>query len=62
MRCISQGDPIRALQAREMIKIIERDNLVQHTQEVGDHVYASLKKIQGLEATAGKLTNLRGEG
>lgn len=55
------GDPIRALQAREMIKIIKRDNLVQNTAEVGSYIFNGLTKLeQG--AGKGKISNVRGKG
>lgn len=56
------GDPIRSLQAREMIKIIKRDNLVENTAKVGDYVYNALKKMQEEGAGKGKIFNVRGKG
>ncbi|GAA5874302.1 hypothetical protein JCM8547_007557 [Rhodosporidiobolus lusitaniae] len=56
------GDPIRALQAREMINIIQQNNLVEHTAKVGDYVYQSLEAMQQEEGIKGKLINLRGKG
>ncbi|GAA6006826.1 hypothetical protein JCM10207_009108 [Rhodosporidiobolus poonsookiae] len=56
------GDPIRALQAREMINIIQRDNLVKHTAQVGDYVYSALEKMQGESELKDRLINLRGKG
>ncbi|GAA6024636.1 hypothetical protein JCM10207_003906 [Rhodosporidiobolus poonsookiae] len=56
------GDPIRALQAREMINIIQRDNLVEHTAQVGDYIYSALEKMQGESELNEKLINLRGKG
>ncbi|EIM21276.1 4-aminobutyrate transaminase [Wallemia mellicola CBS 633.66] len=41
------GDPIRALQAREMIKYIDNHNLVKHTEDVGEFIYTSLKNLSG---------------
>lgn len=55
-----QGDPIRALQAREMINIIREQNLVQHTKQVGDYVYQGLKTLASTTGS-GKLLNLRGK-
>ncbi|ORY82887.1 putative 4-aminobutyrate transaminase [Leucosporidium creatinivorum] len=56
------GDPIRALQAREMIRIIEEKDLVAHTQRVGGYVYESLEALQKEKVAEGKLINLRGKG
>ncbi|BGP36178.1 4-aminobutyrate transaminase [Rhodotorula kratochvilovae] len=56
------GDPIRALQAREMIRIIEKNNLVEHTAKVGDYVYQSLEALQKEDGAKDKLVNLRGKG
>lgn len=54
------GDPARTLQAAEQIKIIERDELVQHTALVGSALYSSLESLsQGVGK--GKLLNLRGK-
>lgn len=39
------GDPIRALQAREMISYIDKHGLVKHTEDVGDYIYKSLKTL-----------------
>jgi 4-aminobutyrate aminotransferase/(S)-3-amino-2-methylpropionate transaminase len=55
------GDPIRALQAREMIKIIKRDGLVANTAEVGAYVYQGLIKLQE-GAGKGKISRTRGKG
>lgn len=55
------GDPIRALQAREMINIIKRDNLVANTAEVGDYIYEGLRKLQE-GVGKGKMYNTRGKG
>lgn len=55
------GDPIRALQAREMIKIIERDGLVENTKKVGEYLYSKLESLQS-GAAHGKISNLRGKG
>ncbi|BGP16197.1 4-aminobutyrate transaminase [Rhodosporidiobolus nylandii] len=56
------GDPIRALQAREMINIIEKNDLVAKTAQVGDYVFEALEKLQGEEGIKDLLINLRGKG
>lgn len=53
-----QGDPIRALQAREMFKVIERDDLIKNVTLVGDYIYKSLEQYEA----SGKILNLRGKG
>jgi len=55
------GDPIRALQAREIIKVIKRDNLVENTADVGDFVYSALATLAQTEAGASVIQNLRGK-
>lgn len=55
------GDPIRALQAREMVKVIKRDNLVESTKEVGDYIFKGLSDLQS-GSGKGKMSNLRGKG
>ncbi|KIR42718.1 4-aminobutyrate aminotransferase [Cryptococcus deuterogattii 99/473] len=52
------GDPIRALQAREMFKVIERDDLIKNVTLVGDYIYKSLEQYEA----SGKILNLRGKG
>ena len=39
------GDPIRALQAREMIQFIDKHKLVQQTSDIGDYIYETLKAL-----------------
>ena len=56
------GEPIKALQAREMIKVIKRDNLLQNTVKVGDYVYNKLEQLQASGTGHGKISNLRGKG
>lgn len=58
---IVRRDPIRALQAKEMIKVIKRDNLVRNTAEVGDYIFDGLTKLQQ-GAGKGKIFNVRGKG
>lgn len=55
------GDPIRSLQAREMINIIKRDDLVANTAKVGDYVYEGLRNLQ-TGVAKGKMFNTRGKG
>lgn len=53
------GDPIRALQAREMISFIKAHGLVQHTAAIGDELYSAL---QGLgKKYSGQINRLRGK-
>lgn len=55
------GDPIRALQAKEIISVIKRDNLIAKTASVGDYLYSSLAQLSE-SAHGGKfIQNLRGE-
>jgi 4-aminobutyrate aminotransferase/(S)-3-amino-2-methylpropionate transaminase len=58
-----QGDPMRALQARRLISLIDSHSLVSHTASTGTALHASLSSIF---AEAGRGTdgaqNLRGEG
>lgn len=55
------GDPVRALQAREMISVIRRDNLVENTASVGSYLFSNLVGLS-TASSAGKLQiqNLRG--
>ena len=55
------GDPVRALQAREMIKIIRRNGLVENTKDTGDYLFNKLDILQSGIGT-GKMHNLRGKG
>ncbi|KAH8918663.1 4-aminobutyrate aminotransferase [Atractiella rhizophila] len=54
------GDPIRALQARETIKVIKRDSLIDNTISVGSYLYNGLEEIARTSGQ-GKLLNLRGK-
>lgn len=57
------GDPTRALFAKTMIEVMERDNLVASTASVGASVYSSLAALTDSgRAGANKIFNLRGEG
>lgn len=53
-----QGDPIRSLQARKMIELIEKHDLVSHTSQIGTLLADNLKQILSSSSTA---QNLRGE-
>ncbi|BGP46713.1 4-aminobutyrate transaminase [Rhodotorula kratochvilovae] len=53
------GDPIRALQARELISFIKAHGLVQHTSVIGDELYASLAQLA--RRFPGAVQNLRGK-
>jgi 4-aminobutyrate aminotransferase/(S)-3-amino-2-methylpropionate transaminase len=55
------GDPIRAMQAREMFNIIKRDGLVENTKKTGAYLFEKLSAIQS-GSGAGKIYNLRGKG
>lgn len=56
------GDPVRAMQAREMIAVIKRDNLVESTAQVGSYLYSQLAQLS-TSTSAGELQlqNLRGK-
>lgn len=54
------GDPARAILFRAIIEEIERLNLVENTKQVGDYLYAGLKRLASQYPD--KLQNLRGEG
>lgn len=51
------GDPIRALQARAILQVVERDNLVQSTDKVGKYIYDELSSLE-----SSHVNDLRGEG
>lgn len=53
------GDPMRTLQAREMIKIIRDNNLVEHTRKTGDVLTAALGDVLGRHQ--GLVLNHRGQ-
>ncbi|KAM0755936.1 4-aminobutyrate aminotransferase [Meredithblackwellia eburnea MCA 4105] len=55
------GDPVRALQAREMIKVIKRDNLVENTSQVGDYLYDAIANLAKTPAGHPHILNLRGK-
>lgn len=55
------GDPVRALQAREMISVINRDSLVQNTSDVGDYLYSALAALARTPAGEPHILNLRGK-
>lgn len=55
------GDPVRALQAREMISIIKRDSLVEHTAQIGASLYSALAKLAKTTHGAPLIQNLRGK-
>ena len=39
------GDPIRALQAKEMIKYIDNNDLINLTKNVGGNLYSNIKSL-----------------
>jgi 4-aminobutyrate aminotransferase/(S)-3-amino-2-methylpropionate transaminase len=53
------GDPIRALQAAKQIEIIQSQDLVKHTAEIGSKIYQSLAEL-AKGSGSGKILNLRG--
>jgi hypothetical protein len=59
---VSQGDPIRALQARDMFRVIERDGLVDNTARVGAALYEGLESVLSKASVQSKVNNLRGKG
>ncbi|KZF22592.1 4-aminobutyrate aminotransferase [Xylona heveae TC161] len=54
------GDPARAILFRAIIKEIERLDLVNHTAQVGDYLYAGLERLAGQYPD--QIQNLRGKG
>lgn len=55
------GDPIRALQAREIINVIKSENLLERTADVGDYLYSSLAQLAKSGAGQTHIQNLRGK-
>jgi len=55
------GDPVRALQAREMIKVIKNNNLVDATAAVGDTLFSALAALSHTPHGAPLIQNLRGQ-
>ncbi|GAA6013661.1 hypothetical protein JCM8202_000767 [Rhodotorula sphaerocarpa] len=53
------GDPIRALQAREIISFIRAHGLVQHTADMGGELYAALEGFS--KQYGGQINKLRGK-
>ncbi|UZJ52338.1 hypothetical protein CBS101457_001658 [Exobasidium rhododendri] len=51
------GDPIRTLQARGILNVIAKNNLVEHTANVGNYIYQELDQLQ-----SDSIVNLRGQG
>ncbi len=54
------GDPTRALLFRAIVGEVERLDLVRHTAEVGDYLFARLEKLQ--DRFPKEILNLRGKG
>jgi len=54
------GDPIRALQARAIVEVIQEGNLVEETARVGGKLYDGLHELS--QRHSGKVRNLRGKG
>jgi 4-aminobutyrate aminotransferase/(S)-3-amino-2-methylpropionate transaminase len=55
------GDPIRALQAREMIRVIKDHNLVEATASVGHTLFSALSALSRTPHGAPLIQNLRGQ-
>lgn len=53
------GDPIRALQAREMISFIKQHDLVSHTASIGSELFNSLSSFASHYPKV--MQNLRGK-
>lgn len=54
------GDPARAILFRAIIQEIQRLNLVEHTKQVGDYLYAGLERLAKQHPE--EVKNLRGKG
>jgi len=54
------GDPARAILFRAIIEEIKRLNLVEHTADVGEYLYAELARLR--ERYPNEIANLRGKG
>jgi 4-aminobutyrate aminotransferase-like enzyme len=57
----NQGDPMRAIQAKKMLEIIRKHDLVNHTAKIGTSLYASLEKLAASDVAQGKVSGLRGK-
>lgn len=53
------GDPARALQAAEIIRVIERDDLVHHTARMGEQLFAGIERLS--KSFPAMIKNLRGK-
>lgn len=53
------GDPVRALQAREMIRVIKNDNLLSLVNDMGSKVYNGLLDLA--KRYPDTIQNLRGQ-
>ncbi len=54
------GNPLSCAAAKATINIIERDNLASNSEEMGNHLFEGLKKIQGNHK--GLMGDIRGKG
>lgn len=54
------GDPTRALQAREILRVVREDNLLDNTAKVGAYIYDKLENFTQTNGK-GKMFNLRGK-
>ncbi|GAA96828.1 uncharacterized protein L969DRAFT_87968 [Mixia osmundae IAM 14324] len=56
------GDPIRSMQARTLINVIQENDLVSKTAQVGQILYDGLNGLSQISAGKGKINSLRGKG
>jgi 4-aminobutyrate aminotransferase/(S)-3-amino-2-methylpropionate transaminase len=52
---------MRAIQAKKMLEIIRKHDLVAHTAKVGKTLYASLESLAASDVAKGKISSLRGK-
>lgn len=52
---------MRAIQAKKMLEIIRKHDLVNHTAKIGKTLYASLEKLAASDVAQGKVSGLRGK-
>lgn len=55
------GDPTRALQAREILRVVREDHLLENTAKVGGYIYENLEKLSQSNDGNEKMFNLRGK-
>ncbi|MCO5549510.1 hypothetical protein L7F22_002982 [Adiantum nelumboides] len=54
------GDPTRALQAREILRVVRENKLLENTSKVGAYIYENLENLTQTNGK-GKMFNLRGK-